>query len=170
MMREALQHQSPELEEAVRITNAFGEVADSPRLALLHRYEARLHQMYQRALRNLLLVRKSLPGRPETLPPASIPDPLPSPAPPEPPAPPAAASVTNAELPNEPKDPAVSQIAQPQSTASPDPEPLKNHVFLVLSPVSPRLDLPNEEPKQPRGDCGRSDPGANAFEPADLLV
>ena len=37
---------------------AFGELAAQPKLALLHRYEARLHLMYQRALRNLLLLRQ----------------------------------------------------------------------------------------------------------------
>src|ERR1017187_9834494 len=35
------------------LTAAFNSLADSPALALLHRYEIRLHRMYQRGLRNL---------------------------------------------------------------------------------------------------------------------
>ena len=40
-----------------RITGAFRSLTGSGSLALLHRYETRLHSMYQRALRNLLLLR-----------------------------------------------------------------------------------------------------------------
>jgi hypothetical protein len=39
-----------------RITTAFSQLANSPSLALIHRCEARLHLMYQRALHNLLLL------------------------------------------------------------------------------------------------------------------
>ena len=57
-LQAALENQPPSPETA-RIAGAFGEVADSPRLGLLHRYETRLHLMYQRAFRNLLRMRNS---------------------------------------------------------------------------------------------------------------
>ena len=37
--------------EVARIAAAFSSLADSPQLALLHRYEARLHRMYQRSIK-----------------------------------------------------------------------------------------------------------------------
>ena len=40
-----------------RIAGAFSTLADAPSLALTHRYETRLHNMYQRALRSLVLLR-----------------------------------------------------------------------------------------------------------------
>jgi hypothetical protein len=39
------------------ITAAFTSLASSPALALMHRYETRLHLVYQRSLQNLLLMR-----------------------------------------------------------------------------------------------------------------
>ena len=44
-----------------RITASFRQLASSPELALLHRYETRLHRMYQRALKNILLLRTVRP-------------------------------------------------------------------------------------------------------------
>ena len=44
-----------------RIAAAFRELATSPDFALLHRYETRIHMMYQRAFHNLLLVRNAIP-------------------------------------------------------------------------------------------------------------
>ena len=41
-----------------RLMSAFSSLADSNRLNLLHRYETRLHMMFQRAFRNLLILRK----------------------------------------------------------------------------------------------------------------
>ena len=43
----------PPCDPTGRLTAAFNSLADSPALALLHRYEIRLHRMYQRGLRNL---------------------------------------------------------------------------------------------------------------------
>jgi hypothetical protein len=40
-------------DEVGRITAAFTELAPSPHLGLLHRYEARLHHIRQRALENI---------------------------------------------------------------------------------------------------------------------
>jgi len=65
-----------------RITAAFKSLAESAALPLMHRYETRLHMVYQRALHNLLLLRAAVPNEPSPIfehPPA-----LPSPAPPEP--------------------------------------------------------------------------------------
>ena len=50
-----------------RLMTAFSSLADSNRLNLLHRYETRLHMMFQRAFRNLLALRKTTadpPGAP----------------------------------------------------------------------------------------------------------
>jgi hypothetical protein len=43
--------------ELARLATSFSELAVSPQLALLNRYESRLNRMYQRALTNLLLLR-----------------------------------------------------------------------------------------------------------------
>ena len=40
-----------------RIADAFRHLADTPTLILIHRYETRLHTIYQRAFRNLLVLR-----------------------------------------------------------------------------------------------------------------
>jgi hypothetical protein len=52
LMEKALRHQPPG-DEAARIAAAFTELAASPELNLLHRYETRLHRIYQRSLFNL---------------------------------------------------------------------------------------------------------------------
>ena len=43
--------------ELARIAGAFADLAATPQLALLNRYETRLHLMYQRAFHNLLYAR-----------------------------------------------------------------------------------------------------------------
>jgi len=57
--------QQPDGEMADRMTDrmvvAFDTFAASPSLALIHRYETRLHLAYQRALRTLILVRSIEP-------------------------------------------------------------------------------------------------------------
>jgi hypothetical protein len=48
-----------------RIAGAFSTLAAAPSLALTHRYETRLHNIYQRALRSLLLLRaERVPNEP----------------------------------------------------------------------------------------------------------
>ena len=47
----------PPGDEIDRMAAAFTDLAASPALNLMHRYETRLHCMYQRALHNLLLLR-----------------------------------------------------------------------------------------------------------------
>ncbi|MCL5746510.1 MAG: hypothetical protein M1541_21695 [Acidobacteria bacterium] len=63
--------QSPDA--VTRIATAFSTLAATPQLALLHRYEARLHRMYQRAINTFLLLRNTeLPNEPR-FPPGSQP-------------------------------------------------------------------------------------------------
>lgn len=48
-----------------RMTHAFTTLAAAPELALMHRYETRQTRMFQRALQNLLMLRKEiLPNEP----------------------------------------------------------------------------------------------------------
>src|ERR1035438_3026248 len=42
-------------------------LANSAALPLMHRYETRLHMLYQRALHNLLLVRAAVPNEPSPI-------------------------------------------------------------------------------------------------------
>jgi hypothetical protein len=61
----------PSGDELGRAAAAFKALASRPELALIHRYETRLHAMYQRALYNLLLLRASgIPNEPDLAPPA----------------------------------------------------------------------------------------------------
>jgi hypothetical protein len=50
--------------ELDRMAAAFKSLAASASLALMHRYETRLHLIYQRALRNFLLLRAAVPTNP----------------------------------------------------------------------------------------------------------
>jgi hypothetical protein len=64
LMNKAIRHQPPG-DELDRTANAFSQLAASPRLNLLHRYEARLHRIYQRALDKLVMLRNpELPNDP----------------------------------------------------------------------------------------------------------
>jgi len=58
MLESAMENQ-PARRNIARLTAAFGDLAAGPVINLLHRYETRLHVDYQRALRNLLLVRQA---------------------------------------------------------------------------------------------------------------
>lgn len=59
MMRDAIRNR-PEAEEIGRIAGAFGELAAAGRLDLIHRYETRLHRVFQRALWNLTALRRGI--------------------------------------------------------------------------------------------------------------
>jgi hypothetical protein len=61
-----------------RIANAWDGLAQSPTLGLMHRYETRLHLIFQRALHNLLLLRAASPSPPA---PAAVVDIVPAPNP-----------------------------------------------------------------------------------------
>jgi hypothetical protein len=43
--------------QRAQIASAFAELAAQPQLGLLHRYESRLHRVFQRAFHNLVLLR-----------------------------------------------------------------------------------------------------------------
>jgi len=67
LLNTGIQKQPPG-SELTRLAASFSELAVSPQLALLNRYEARLHRMYQRALKNLLLLREAkLPNEPNPI-------------------------------------------------------------------------------------------------------
>jgi hypothetical protein len=65
-MDSAISAQPPDQDELARLTSAFTAVAAQPPLELIHRYETRLHRIFQRALANLILMR----SLPELRPPA----------------------------------------------------------------------------------------------------
>jgi len=51
-------------DELDRMAAAFTDLANQPSLGLMHRYETRLHCIYQRALQNFLLLRAAAPAIP----------------------------------------------------------------------------------------------------------
>jgi hypothetical protein len=58
----------PDENNADRMAAGFDTLAASPSLPLLHRYETRLHLMYQRALRTLIMLRTvKLPNEPSPI-------------------------------------------------------------------------------------------------------
>jgi hypothetical protein len=57
----------PPGDEISRMTTVFNDPATSPGLALMHRYQTRLHCMYQRALHNFLLLRAAIPNEPNPI-------------------------------------------------------------------------------------------------------
>ena len=148
MMTRAMENHLNEQTNLGRLVAGFCELADGPRLALLHRYEARLHMMYQRALKTLILNRNPPLTEPDSLneptvkpgdassevaPNRSEPDSIPvaSPDPSSVPQPsetsaPVAIRTQDAELPIEPKPgPAVprstSRDAEPSIELDPPP-------------------------------------------------
>jgi hypothetical protein len=64
MLDEGVQSAQPG-NELARIAAAFSGLASAPQLALIHRYETRLHRMYQRAMNVFLLLRNTkFPNKP----------------------------------------------------------------------------------------------------------
>jgi hypothetical protein len=58
----------PEGDPLDRMADAFASLSRAPSLALLHRYETRLHLAYQRALHNILLLRAAdIPNEPSPI-------------------------------------------------------------------------------------------------------
>ena len=60
IMNNAISAQPPDQDELTRLAGGFASIAAQPPLELMHRYETRLHRIFQRALANLILMR-SLP-------------------------------------------------------------------------------------------------------------
>jgi hypothetical protein len=56
----------PPGDEIDRMAAAFTDPATHPGLRLMHRYETRLHCIYQRALHNFLLLRAAIPNEPDS--------------------------------------------------------------------------------------------------------
>ena len=48
---------APDNDERLRLTSGFTELSKQPPLELVHRYETRLHRIFQRSLNNFLLLR-----------------------------------------------------------------------------------------------------------------
>lgn len=68
MLQDAANIQEGESDPLGRIAAAFTTLAASPALALMHRYETRLHLVYQRSLHNLLLLRAlAVPNEPSPI-------------------------------------------------------------------------------------------------------
>jgi hypothetical protein len=117
---------------------AFKSPDDSHGLALLHRYETRLHNMYHRAPKNLLMLQTTrAPNEPNPISEHQSPDPGlpatdPQPPEPDPPAPPTPAATPDRAAPNEPNP-----ISEHQS---PDPRP---------APPAPGPYLPIPDPRPP---------------------
>ena len=114
-------------DELIRIAAAYTSLSQQPQSALISRYEARLHRMFQHALNNLLLVRTiARPNEPG----ASI------------------------ELPNEPdvrvellNDPGVRAIEPPNEPATRSielPNDAGHRVELPNEPGTRSIALPNE--------------------------
>ena len=58
----------PAGDDFARMASAFRKLAAAPDLALIHRYETRLHMMYQRALHNILVMRNvAVPNEPSPI-------------------------------------------------------------------------------------------------------
>ena len=83
IMDTAISREPADHDELTRLADAFTAVAAQPQLELMHRYETRLHRIFQRALSNLIRMRalKVPPPEKTTLPnePSPISEPLPAP-------------------------------------------------------------------------------------------
>ena len=99
IMDNAISSQPPDPDELTRITGAFTSLAAQPNLELMHRYETRLHRIFQRALSNLILMRSlQRPDPPENIKLPNDPSPISGQSPePEP-----ASPAENSKLPDDP--------------------------------------------------------------------
>ena len=68
LLSDSVDAQNPSDGNTDRLTAAFSSLAESHTLALLHRYETRLHRMYQRGIRTLQLLRsEKAPNEPSPI-------------------------------------------------------------------------------------------------------
>ncbi len=113
IMDNAIATQPPDEDELTRLADGFTSLAGQPPLELIHRYETRLHRIFQRALANLVQMRSLPELTPPTenieLPndPSPISEQLPEPPPAE-----------NIKLPNDPS-PISAQSAEPAPRPNP---------------------------------------------------
>jgi hypothetical protein len=72
--------QNPEDDEVTKLANAFGILGDSNKYKVLHRYENRMHRIYQRSLKTLLVLQeKNDQPDPDPLPDINQAQPVPQP-------------------------------------------------------------------------------------------
>ena len=154
ILDDALAAQPPG-DELGRIAAAFSTLAARPELHLIHRYETRLHTIYQRALYNLLILRTAeVPNEPTPIsgPPPNSAANSPQPAPPaerlqlvEPPQP-----APSAESPG-PQPPPPRAHPPNSGTGSNVPSAARGHCCLSpnLSPNSPQPVQVNLSPNSP---------------------
>src|SRR5581483_95962 len=134
IITQALEAQvDPDISERRRTGLAFKALNSEGDLALLHRYETRLHMVHQRALHNLLFLRTNMPNEPkppsdDDIPPELTPY-LPGLPEPSPAASPAPASPAGAPPAPDKSRPAASAPAVPAAQDS--------------SRVQPPLDCPH---------------------------
>jgi len=151
MHADAIDNQPPG-DEVGRLVAAFTELASTPQLPLLHRYETRLHNTRQRALKNIHLLRTTppSPNQPAFDPPSLDSDPVPE----TPAAPAPAPAPTPAEL--EPQDfiyepnftPAV--FAIPPAPAELAPQYPANEPTFAPAEPDPSEELEeSEDPEDP---------------------
>ena len=128
--------QRTEPSELARIAGAFSDLAATPQLALLNRYETRLHLMYQRAFHNLLVLRNtSVRNEPKTPNVCNT-------APPELPPP---ADLSAPSAPHHEDDANIPEIPRPRSQSSTAP-PGANPEDDAYSPTSaPSASDPRED-------------------------
>ncbi len=121
IMDDAISTQPPSHDELTRLTDGFTSIAAQPPLELMHRYETRLHRIFQRALANLILMRSlqelTPPAENIELPkePSPISEHLAEPPPAE-----------NIKLPNEPR-------FTSGHLAEPEPEAGEPHLFYAFA-------------------------------------
>jgi hypothetical protein len=123
IMDNAISAQPPNQDELTRLADGFTAIAAQPPLELIHRYETRLHRIFQRALANLVLMRSLQ----ELTPPAE-----------------------NIRLPNEPSP--ISEHPEAPPEPAPQPPPLAENIKLPNdpSPISEHLVPPEPEGSEMR--------------------
>ena len=137
----------PEGSNAGRMAAAFDHLAAAPTLPLLHRYETRLHTMYQRALRTFILLRTAkIPNDPDPI----SEHPLAAVEPPPPPQPPTdseALSGASFSLPKAPPQPSPGALHPPARSANTGCNAPASAAG-DLPPVTPRAPISNTAPRQ----------------------
>jgi hypothetical protein len=127
IMNGAIATQPSNDDELTRITDGFTSIAAQPPLELMHRYETRLHRIFQRALANLILMRSLQELNP---------------------------LAENIELPNEPAveppPPNRAPNVREGSCEAKQPAPLAENIKLPNepNPISGHLRAPEPEPSE----------------------
>jgi hypothetical protein len=143
----------PAVNNADRMATAFDTLAAAPSLPLLHRYETRLHLMYQRALRTLIMLRTvKLPNEPSPI--SEHPPAAPQPADSEPlsgAANPGCSRLSAGSRPNPTTAPATSQVPNRTPPIPPRRHVQRNPEAPPEPPISPSF-RPRSQAGPHRGD------------------